>query len=155
MENTFNAICQKLHQLDYKVTPQRQVILKAFLENAAEHLSAEEVYNIVKERYPDIGLATVYRTLDLLAELEILQKINFGDGRTRYELDQHETHYHHHMICLECGRVQEFDDDLLESLEKLLTQQTGFHITDHQLKFFGYCRDCAAQKLHRSDVDTI
>ncbi|WP_406678545.1 Fur family transcriptional regulator [Moorella sp. ACPs] len=155
MENTFNAICQKLHQLDYKVTPQRQVILKAFLENAAEHLSAEEVYNIVKERYPDIGLATVYRTLDLLAELDILQKINFGDGRTRYELDQNETHYHHHMICLGCGRVQEFDDDLLESLEKLLTHQTGFHITDHQLKFFGYCRECAAKNQGKSGGDVI
>lgn len=155
MENTFNAICQKLHQLDYKVTPQRRAILKAFLENTAEHLSAEEVYTIVKEHYPDIGLATVYRTLDLLAELGTLQRINFGDGRTRYELDQHGTHYHHHMICLGCGRVQEFDDDLLESLERLLTQQTGFHITDHQLKFFGYCRECAAKEKGTSSPGSI
>ncbi len=145
MENTLHAICQKLHQQDYKVTPQRQVILRAFLDNMTAHLSAEEVYNIVKERHPDIGLATVYRTLDLLTALDVLQKINFGDGRTRYELSQQETHYHHHMICLGCGRVQEFDDDLLESLEKILTRQTGFRITDHQLKFFGYCRECSAR----------
>lgn len=148
MKNTLNVIYSKLQQLNYKITPQRQVILKAFLENTTEHLSAEEVYNIVKVDYPDIGLATIYRTLDLLAEIDVLKKINFGDNRTRYELDQQETHYHHHMICLGCGRVQEFDDDLLETLEKLLTQKTGFHITDHQLKFFGYCRECV---IHGQD----
>ncbi|OIQ57041.1 ferric uptake regulation protein [Moorella thermoacetica] len=150
MENKLNAICQKLQQSEYKVTPQRQVILKTFLEHASEHLSAEEVYNIVKGQHPDIGLATVYRTLDLLAELDILTRINFGDGRTRYEMVQHDAHHHHHMICLGCGRVQEFDADLLESLENLLTIKTGFQITDHQLKFYGYCRECAVKSGDKS-----
>jgi len=143
MKKTLENIYAKMQQLNYKITPQRQVILKVFLENTAEHLSAEEVYYLVKVNYPDIGLATVYRTLDLLTELEVLKKIDFGDNRTRYELDRQKTHYHHHMICLECGRVQEFDDDLLETLEKSLTQKTGFIITDHQLKFFGYCKECS------------
>lgn len=155
MENNLQAICQRLHQSEYKVTPQRQVILKTFLEHAAEHLSAEEVFNIVKRQHPDIGLATVYRTLDLLAELNILERINFGDGRTRYELGQHEVHHHHHMICLGCGRVQEFDADLLESLENILCQKTGFHVTDHQLKFYGYCRECTAKGQDQSGPDAI
>lgn len=146
MEKKIETICKKLQQLNYKVTPQRQVILKAFFDNEADHLSAEELYTIVRPRHHDIGLATVYRTLDLLAELEVLHKIDLGDGRARYELSQHDSHYHHHLICLECGCVQEFDDDLLESLEKILTAKTGFHITDHQLKFFGYCRRCADNK---------
>ncbi|NLW07923.1 MAG: transcriptional repressor [Clostridia bacterium] len=144
MKKTLEDICSKLQQLNYKITPQRQAILKTFINKISEHLSAEEVYTIVKEDYPEIGLATVYRTLDLLVELEVLMKINLGDNRTRYELNQHDSHYHHHMICLNCGRVQEFDHDLLETLEKALTQKTGFQIIDHQLKFFGYCSDCKA-----------
>ncbi|MDK2821857.1 MAG: Fur family transcriptional regulator, ferric uptake regulator [Clostridia bacterium] len=135
-------ICQKLHKLDYKVTPQRRVILRTFMEHATKHLSAEDVYNIVKQKHPDIGLATVYRTLDLLSEIDILHKINFGDGPSRYELCQHKSHHHHHMICLQCGKVEEFDADLLESLEKQLTNKTGFQVVNHQLKFFGYCKKC-------------
>ncbi|SMB97891.1 ferric uptake regulator, Fur family [Thermanaeromonas toyohensis ToBE] len=142
MENQLEEIYKKLHEQDYKITPQRQVILKAFLNNAKEHLSAEEVYNIVKGQYPDIGLATVYRTLDLLVDLDILQRINFGDGRARYEFSSRAEHHHHHLICLACGKVLEFDHDLLESLENFITKKTDFQITDHQLKFFGYCREC-------------
>jgi Fur family ferric uptake transcriptional regulator len=142
MKKTLDDIYSKLQHLNYKVTPQRQLILKAFIQKPSEHLSAEEVYMIVKDGYPDIGLATVYRTLDLLVELEVLRKIDLGDNRTRYEINQHDSHYHHHMICLSCGKVQEFDHDLLETLEKLLTQKTGFQIIDHQLKFFGYCCYC-------------
>jgi len=142
MENQLEEIYKKLHEQDYKITPQRQVILKAFLNNANEHLSAEEVYNIVKDQYPDIGLATVYRTLDLLVDLDILQRINFGDGRARYEFSSRTEHHHHHLICLTCGKVLEFDHDLLESLENLITKKTDFQITDHQLKFYGYCREC-------------
>ncbi|MBE3582178.1 MAG: transcriptional repressor [Thermoanaerobacteraceae bacterium] len=145
MEEHLQEIYKKLHDKDYKITPQRRVILKAFLNNAREHLSAEEVYNIVKGQYPDIGLATVYRTLDLLVDLDILQRINFGDGRARYEFSHRDEHHHHHLICVNCGRVEEFDHDLLEFLEALVTEKTGFRITDHQLKFYGYCRECRGE----------
>jgi Fur family ferric uptake transcriptional regulator len=146
MNRTLENIYSKLQQSNYKITPQRQVILKTLVKQNSEHLSAEELYLLVKKDYPDIGLATVYRTLDLLVEINILKKIDLGDNRTRYELNQYDTHYHHHMICLSCGRVQEFDHDLLETLEKLLTQKTGFQIIDHQLIFFGYCSRCKIVK---------
>ncbi|MGF7185959.1 Fur family ferric uptake transcriptional regulator [Desulfitispora alkaliphila] len=142
MKLTLEEICEKLHQNDYKITPQRQIILKIFLENAEQHLSAEEVYAIVRDINPDVGLATVYRTLDLLAELEILQKVNFGDGKSRYEFSDLEVHHHHHLICVKCGKVTEFDDDQLETLEKNIAQKSNFKIIDHQLKFFGYCSNC-------------
>lgn len=140
------AIYQKLHERDYKVTPQRQIILKAFVDHAEQHLSAEEVYNIVKEEHPEIGLATVYRTLDLLADLEILEKMNFDDGRSRYEFAGQEIHHHHHLICVRCGRVMEFEDDLLETLEELVAKQTSFRVLDHQLKLYGLCQDCQDQE---------
>lgn len=142
MPYTLKEIYERLQEKDYRVTPQRQVILQAFLDNAERHLSAEEIYNLVKKEHPEIGLATVYRTLDLLAELEILQKMDFGDGRSRYEFNQADVHHHHHLICIRCGRVTEFDDDLLETLETVVSRKTDFRILDHQLKFYGICQRC-------------
>ena len=139
---TFDHFCNRLRNHSYKLTPQRQTILQTFIENVDRHLSAEDVYLLVKNQYPDIGLATVYRTLDILAELGILQKNDFGDGRSRYEFNREDEHHHHHMICLRCGNVSEFDDDLLESLEAVIIKRNQFKIMDHDLKFYGYCRLC-------------
>ncbi|MCR4418887.1 MAG: Fur family transcriptional regulator [Clostridia bacterium] len=136
------VICRRLHEHDYKVTPQRQVILEVLTEHPERHLSAEEIYNMVKEKYPEIGLATVYRTLELLADLDILQRMNFNDGRRRYELNDEAVHHHHHLICLRCGRVMEFEDDLLETLEELIARNMDFQVLDHHLKFYGFCGDC-------------
>lgn len=142
MRHDMQEVCQKLQEKDYKVTPQRQVILTALLDHRERHLSAEDVYSIVKQRHPEIGLATVYRTLDLLADLDILQKISFDDGRARYEFNDVDVHHHHHLICLRCGKVSEFEDDLLESLETVIAKRTDFEVVDHQLKVYGFCRDC-------------
>jgi len=139
----FNEICNRLRNHSYKLTPQRQTILKIFLDNIERHLSAEEVYQLVKEKYPDIGLATIYRTLDILAELDILQKNDFGDGRSRFEFTRKDDeHHHHHLICAKCGEVQEFGDDLLETLEDLIETKNEFKVLDHDLKFYGYCKKC-------------
>jgi len=131
---------------EYKMTPQRRVIIQVFLNNMEKHLSAEDVYQIFKKSHPEIGLATVYRTLDLFVELGILKKMNFGDGRFRYEFCEQDDHHHHHLICLSCEQVTEFEDDLLESLEAVIAKKTGFKIIDHQLKFYGYCRSCQEKK---------
>lgn len=142
MNNTFKEVCEKLSDKDYKLTPQRRIILKIFLENVDKHLSAEDIYGIVKLQNPEIGLATVYRTLDLFADLDILQKMNFGDGRSRYEFNEEENHHHHHLICTNCGHVTEFEDDLLESLEAHILKKSKFKISDHQVKFYGICEKC-------------
>jgi len=142
LTSIFGEICEKLQEKSYKVTPQRQIILKVLLENIQKHLSAEDVYEIVKKKHPEIGMATVYRTLDLLVELGILQKMNFGDGKTRFELNDENVHHHHHLICLSCGKVLEFELDLLDDLEERIAKKTDFDIVDHKLKFYGYCSDC-------------
>ncbi len=138
----YTKICERLRDNSYKLTPQRQTILKIFLENADRHLSAEDTYMLVKNDYPEIGLATVYRTLDILAELGVLLKNDFGDGRSRYEFSRKDEHHHHHLICIQCGNVSEFDDDLLESLETVIQKRNGFKVVDHDLKFYGYCKKC-------------
>ncbi len=142
MKKRANKVYDMLKQKDYKITPQRKEILQLFLKKDGEHLSAEEVYKILQEKHPEIGLATVYRTLDLFAELEVLQKLSFDDGKNRYELNDSEIHHHHHLICLNCGKVTEFSDDLLEALEEQITQKIDFKIVDHKVKFYGFCSHC-------------
>lgn len=139
---SLETICKKLQEKDYKITPQRKKILEVFIDNEQDHLSAEDIYHIVKRNYPEMGLATVYRTLDLLAELDILQKMNFDDGKARYEFSSRGGH-HHHLICLKCGKVIEFNDDLLDNLEKNVLEKNKFVVLDHELKFYGHCIDCS------------
>jgi len=140
-------IKQKFQEKQYKLTPQRQIILQVFVEHQDEHLSAEDVHVFVRQHSSEIGLATVYRTLELFSELEVLQKMDFGDGRSRYEINETSTpHHHHHLICLGCGQVKEFEDDLLETLETTIARKSNFTIVDHQVKFYGYCQDCKVNR---------
>ena len=143
MGDHLHGLFEKLQEKEYKITPQRRIILQTFIQNAERHLSADDVFNLVKREHPEVGLATVYRTLDLFANVGILQKLDFGDGRSRYEFtEENELHHHHHLICVRCGRVQEVEDDLLESLEAMIARKKRFQIIDHDVKFFGYCEEC-------------
>ena len=137
-----------LQERQHKMTPQRQVVLQIFLDHPGEHLSAEDVHGILRDNKSEIGLATVYRSLELLSELGILQKMEFGDGCSRYEVNTIDPtrHHHHHLICTQCGKVEEFDDDLLENLEHDIEQKTGFQVVDHHVKFFGICKECQAKQ---------
>lgn len=138
-----DEIKEMLKEEGYKLTTQRRVILDAIVENQEKHLSPEEIYGIVKQKYPDIGIATVYRTLQLLEKFNIIYRVNFDDGYNRYELNyDSENHHHHHLICLKCGRVVEVKLDLLENLENEIEEENGFKIVDHNVKFFGYCDNC-------------
>ena len=136
---------EKLSERGYKMTPQRKEILKIFVEHSDwHHMSAEDVYNILRENESEIGLATVYRALDLLSELGILVHVDFGDGCARYELNTTDPklHHHHHLICLNCKKVIEFEEDLLDDLEETIAEESDFQIINHEVKFFGYCKDC-------------
>ncbi|MDC3413113.1 transcriptional repressor [Aquibacillus sp. 3ASR75-11] len=143
MEQRIEHIKKELHAQSYKLTPQREATVKVLLEREEDHLSAEDVYLLVKEKSPEIGLATVYRTLELLSELKIVDKINFGDGVSRFDLRKEgATHSHHHLVCTECGSVEEIMDDLLEDVEKNVENDWGFKVQDHRLTFHGICKNC-------------
>lgn len=142
MKKRLGEIREQLARKEYRLTPQREAIVRLFLDRPGEHLTADDVFTRLRDRQPEIGLATVYRTLDLLAELGILQKLDFGAGRSRYEVSPRgEGHFHHHLICLDCGQMQEFHPDGLEELEAA-ARETGFEVVDHSLRFYGYCRRC-------------
>lgn len=139
----YNKVKTELKKMGYKLTPQRRSILNVILEHQKDHLSTLEIYDYVKKDCPEIGLATVYRTLQLFEEIDIINKQNFDDGCNRYELtDPQQDHQHHHLICLSCGEVSEMEGDLLEELEQEVKRTKGFEITNHKLKFFGYCKKC-------------
>ena len=155
MDLMMNRMKEQIKTKKYKMTSQRQVVLRAFVESDARHLSAEDVFEIVKQQAPEIGLATVYRTPDLFTEMDRLKKLDFDDGCSRYELNDREDdgHYHHHLICLGCGKVWECQDDLLETLETILQKRFHFQTVDHQLKVYGYCEDC--QKKRQEEAEKI
>ncbi|MBY6051335.1 ferric iron uptake transcriptional regulator [Cytobacillus firmus] len=143
MESRIERIKKQLHSSSYKLTPQREATVRVLLEHEEDHLSAEDVYLLVKEKSPEIGLATVYRTLELLTELKIVDKINFGDGVSRYDLRQEgAAHFHHHLVCIECGAVDEIQEDLLEDVEEVVERRWNFKIKDHRLTFHGICYRC-------------
>ena len=138
----------KLSEHGYKMTPQRKEILQIFVDHSDyHHMSAEDVYGILREKKSEIGLATVYRALELLSELGILVRMEFGDGCARYELSTADPniHHHHHLICLKCKKVIEFEEDLLDELEADIAKKSGFQILNHEVKFFGYCSECRAK----------
>ncbi len=147
---THDLLRTELRRRKQRMTAQRELVLRSFLEADSDHLSAEEVYRKVVEKRQRISKATVYRTVDLLAEVGILRKIVFKDGVIRYEIAEGGKHHHHHMICSECGKVTEFSMDLLENLEDLIEKKTGFKINDHQVKFYGVCPLCQKRKPARS-----
>ncbi|WP_027964523.1 Fur family transcriptional regulator [Halalkalibacillus halophilus] len=143
MENRMEAIKKQLHSQSYKLTPQREATVRVLLEHEEDHLSAEDVYLLVKDKAPEIGLATVYRTLELLSELKVVDKINFGDGVSRYDLRKEGAeHFHHHLVCVECGSVTEIEEDLLGDVEKIIESRWNFHVKDHRLTFHGICDKC-------------
>nr|WP_293658316.1 Fur family transcriptional regulator [Anaeromicrobium sp.] len=138
-----DTVKDRLKEKGYKLTPQRRATLDTVIENKGKHLSTEEIYDIVKEKCPEIGLATVYRTLQLLDELDIISKINLDDGCSRYELNNDDdNHQHHHLICTKCGAIIEVGVDLLDELESEIERNYNFTISDHKVKFFGHCSKC-------------
>lgn len=143
MESYIENLKAQLKQKGYKLTTQRRAIVDVMFENQGMHLSPEEIYDRVKDKYPEIGLATVYRTLQLLEDMNIVYKLNFNDGCSRYELNSNTNdHHHHHLICINCGEVIEVKIDLLENLEQEIEDECNFKIVDHSVKFFGYCDKC-------------
>lgn len=133
----------KLKLKGYKLTPQRRAIVNMVFEKKGMHLTAEEIYDLVKIDCPEIGLATVYRTVQLLEQIGLIYKLNLDDGCNRYELvNEDEVHQHHHLICTKCGKVIEVEGDLLDSIERKVEEKYKFKVENHSVKFFGICSEC-------------
>jgi Fur family ferric uptake transcriptional regulator len=129
-----------LKKAGLKVTLPRIKILQ-ILENAPQHhVSAEDVYRVLLESEEDIGLATVYRVLTQFEEVGLVIRHNFEGGHSVFELD-HGKH-HDHLVCVKCGKVEEFVDPTIEERQQAIADKAGYRITDHSLNIYGICTDC-------------
>ncbi len=147
-------ITSKLKKSGYKLTPQRQAIVDTIIDSVGKHLTVEEIFEIVKVRRPEIGLATVYRTIMLMHEENIVTRLDLKDGTARYELTRlDEEHTHHHLICIQCSKVFEFMGDLLDPLEEEIGNKYNFKILDHSLKFYGICNECAKEEDYKEETN--
>ena len=142
---------KRLKEKGLKVTNQRLVVLEALETSSNQHLTAEQIFDLVKADNPEIGLATVYRTIQVLLELHLIDRVNFDDGSERYEIVRMGTkgarHHHHHLICINCGKVFEFEEDMMEGLETEIEKKTGFQVIDHEVKLYGYCKECGGKLI--------
>lgn len=131
----------------YRLTLPRRVILNLMLQSN-EHLNAKEIYSRININFPDIGLTTVYRTLDLLVELGLINRFEFGDGYSSYELGKEAKNHHHHLICSKCGKIIDYSDFIEDEvkffsmIEKYLAQKHNFVILGHEVQFYGHCEKC-------------
>ncbi len=127
-----------LKSIGLKVTTPRLKILELFQKSAQRHMTAEDVYRRLMEQKIDIGLATVYRVLMQFEQADILKRSHFESERAVYELNEGE--HHDHLVCLDCGRVEEFHDPEIEALQIKVAKRQGFEIADHALSLYGHCK---------------
>jgi Fur family ferric uptake transcriptional regulator len=131
-----------------KATKQREEILNIFL-NSPGHKNLSQIYAQVAKVNPKIGYVTVYRTLKLLTRLGLADQQKFADGETRYEPTS-EGNHHDHLICVDCGKIIEFEDEALETLQNRIAQHYRFKIFHHRMELYGQCADCVSKKAaHR------
>lgn len=142
MEKELDHIRRSLADSGFKWTGQRRKVISVFFQNSSRHMSAEEIYAVLQGQDKTIGLATVYRTLEIMVETGLVHKLEFGDGCSRYELSAGNEHHHHHLVCSGCGEIYEVALDLLEELEQKIELEYGFFISGHHLKFYGLCSKC-------------
>ncbi|MEE6031907.1 ferric iron uptake transcriptional regulator [Avibacterium avium] len=128
-----------LKKAGLKITEPRLTILALMQEHSMSHFSAEDVYKLLLERGEDIGLATVYRVLNQFDEANILIRHNFEGNKSVFELAPSE--HHDHIICVDCGKVFEFNDEIIEQRQKQISEQHGIKLKTHSLYLYGKCSD--------------
>ena len=131
---------KSLQEKGYRLTPQRIMVVEA-LHSVDSHISADEIFGLLKANYPYANISTVYRTLELLKELGLAAEINIGDGIMRYHAK--EKGRHHHLVCNKCGKVTELPEAELFPLGELLMKRFGFKADIMHLAIFGLCADCS------------
>ncbi len=127
-----------------KSTLPRRKILEVLERNTSRHMNAEDVYHNLRESGEDVGLATVYRVLTQFESAGLITKHNFEGGHSVYEINQGE--HHDHILCVKCGKVEEFLDEVIEQRQRDIAEKAGFAMTDHCLYIYGICEDCQKEE---------
>ncbi len=132
----------ELNHKGWRLTPQRETILHVFQNlPKGDHLSAEDLYNLLKSRGEAISLSTIYRTLKLMARMGILRELEFAEGHKHYEINQPFPHHHHHLVCVQCNRTIEFKNDSISKIGMKQADKSGLHLLDCQLTIHTVCHE--------------
>ena len=138
------SLANYLEEHNLKSTKQREAILEVFLQ-ATGHVTGDDIFQWVREAHPSIGYTTVYRTMKLLCDAGLASERHFDDGITRYEI----AHEHHdHLVCIRCGKIIEFECQMIESTQDEIAARYGFRVLRHRHELYGHCETC------RDDVDS-
>ena len=135
----FEELVTKLREREYRLTPQRIALLRLLIAGD-DHPSASDLYEQIKDRFPTTSLATVYKTLNVLKEIDEVLELGFSHGDNRY--DGNKPNPHPHLICINCGKILDAEVSLARDLVREVVQSSGYQIVSHRLDFYGLCPDC-------------
>lgn len=139
-----NTIIESLQEQGFRITRVRRALLEIFHAHS-QPLSVSDLISFLLKKDISVNKTTVYRELSFLMEMELIDEIEFGDGKKRYEVA--DDSHHHHIVCISCGRVEDIDFDVdLEAHEAEIARKTQFKIEEHSIEFFGYCQNCKIDK---------
>lgn len=131
-------VVRVLKEKGFKVTPQRIAVYDVLM-NTKEHPTVEVIYNKLQPMYPTMSLATVYKSLEMFKELNLVQELNVGEDKFRYDAN---VKPHPHITCISCGKVDDVDDEMFFNLSEQVSTKTGYQITGQKLYFYGHCPKC-------------
>jgi Fur family peroxide stress response transcriptional regulator len=143
IEQRLDQMLSKLKEHDFRLTPQRLAVLKV-LAASEGHPTVDLIYETVKIEFPTTSIATIYKTVNLLKQLDQVLELGFPDGSNRY--DGKKPYPHPHVICTTCKKIMDPNLGSLKNLTKEVVKETGFHILHHRVDFFGTCRECQSRK---------
>ncbi|NEQ34094.1 MAG: transcriptional repressor [Leptolyngbya sp. SIO4C5] len=140
---TPSAMKAELHERGCRMTPQRETLLTVFQNlPKGEHLSAEEVCELLDQQDERVSLSTAYRNLKLMARMGILRELELSEGQKRYEINQPAPYHHHHLICVRCNKTVEFKNDAVLKAGVKTAKESGYHLLDCQLLIHAICPTC-------------
>ncbi len=145
---TASSLKAELNSRGWRMTPQRETILQVFQDlPQGEHLSAEELHELLHDKGEQISLATIYRTVKMMARMGILRELELAEGHKHYEINQPAPHHHHHLICVRCNKTVEFRNDSILKSGVKTTEKFGYHLLDCQLTIHAICPACQRSLL--------
>ncbi len=150
MEPTVN-LKELFEEKGYKYTAQREKIFDILKKQCGEHLTATDICELVQSNHPDIGMATVYRTLLIFEELNIINKLGSEDEFSRYEFNaNNDTHKHYHLICVKCGQIKDIKENFMAEMSENVSEKYDFTVNGYNQKLYGICKECLAKEVQNA-----
>ncbi|MFC0521972.1 peroxide-responsive transcriptional repressor PerR [Pontibacillus salicampi] len=137
-DHRLNEALDTLKGSGVRITPQRHAVLEHLI-NAMNHPTADDIYKALEDRFPNMSVATVYNNLRLFKDIGLVRELTYGDASSRFDYN---TSEHYHAICNECGKIVDFHYPILDEVESLAEQVTGFDVSHHRMEVYGICENC-------------